>query len=77
VLVSGKYGSIVQGEKQVHGEMRGRRKKVFGWIVVYRLLNVQVGGDVKMSLDLDQAIQEDQLQEQAEVLPPPSSSLYI
>jgi hypothetical protein len=42
--------------------------------VVYRLLNVQVGGDVKMSLDLDQAIQEDQLQEQAEVLPPPSSS---
>jgi len=28
---------------------------------------VQVGGDVKMSLDLDEAIKEDQLIEQAEV----------
>lgn len=29
--------------------------------------SIQVGGDVKMSLDLDEAIKEDQLQEQAEV----------
>jgi hypothetical protein len=31
---------------------------------------VQVGGDVKMSLDLDEAIKEDQLIEQAEVSTP-------
>ncbi len=30
-------------------------------------IRVQVGGDVKMSLDLDEAIKEDQLIEQAEV----------
>jgi hypothetical protein len=38
-------------------------------------VRVQVGGDVKMSLDLDEAIKEDQLIEQAEVSTQPLTDI--